>query len=426
MGAICLLATLVVLFRHRSDAPRTASVVTVKPVVMTGSATQPARRFGDASPSVSSNEIDVEQIHLQSTLAQIAAALWRIGNQSSPDRQTVELQNLVNEIPVADISVVLKSLQPGKSAFLDSEFRVLLIRRWTEKDAPTAADWIAQNLTGQHRDAALSSVATVWAALDGPGAENWARQLPDAGERSAAMLAIASELNRDDPLSALALAAELPESQNRDEFIVQSASAWGADAFRESVEWAGQIPNESLRHRVISAIAAAAAESDPAAAATLAVQSLPGGKEQDDAVVGIVQRWVQKEPEQAAAWVAAFPPGKLRDAALESVIKLWADKDLAQAGVWVNGFSSSASRDVAVAAYVGKVAVQFPEMAVEWVREISNERLRSEQMENLAELWLRSDAIAARKWISEAPLSAETKSRLLAPSADGLRRPTTR
>ena len=315
---------------------------------------------------------------------------------------------------MTDISTALDSLREGTSSQLQSELRTLLVRRWVENDAPTAADWVARNLTGTQRAAALNSVATVWAGQDFQGAENWARQLPDVEERSAVMLVLAYEMNRENPNAALALAAELPESQNRDEFIVQSAGAWGAAAFKESVEWAGQIPDELLRHRVLGAIAAAAAESDPMEAAKLAVGSLPSGREQDDAIVGIVQRWVQKSPEQAAAWVAAFPGGTLRETALEALVKLWADKDLAEAGTWIDTLRSRTSRDVAVAAYVEKLAVQFPELALEWAREIQNEKLRGERLENLAELWLHNDADAARQWIAEAPLSPAAKSRLLA------------
>ncbi len=377
-----------------------------------GSTVPPIRPADDGS--VSSQEKTARQIYAESARLKIASALDQIAKQSDVSRRSAELQNLVSGIPVTDISMALDSLREETSSQLHSELRTLLIRRWVESDAPTAADWVARNLTGTQRAAALNSVATVWAGQDFPAAENWARQLPDAEERSAVMLALAYEMNRENPNAALALAAELPESQNRDEFIVQSAGSWGALASKESIEWAGQIPDESLRHRVLGAIAAAVAESDPSAAAKLAVESLPAGREQDDAIVGIVQRWVQTSPEQAAAWVAAFPEGSLRETALEALVKLWADKDLVGTGAWVDTLTSRASRDTAVAAYVEKLAVQFPEMAVEWAREIHNEQLRSERLENLAELWLRSNATAAREWIAQAPLSADAKSRLLA------------
>jgi hypothetical protein len=404
LAAICLAAAAVLLFRSPGTFPGGAARNDSFPT-----SAKPTPAGADSSPAKTA-----QQVYVDSTRWKVASALDLISKQSDVSRQTVELQSLVNDLRVADISTVLDSLREGTSSHLRSELRALLVRRWTENDAPTAAAWVAQNLTGTERAAALNSVATVWAGQDFPAAENWARQLPDAEERSAVMLALAYEMNRENPNAALALAAELPESQNRDEFIVQSAGSWGALAFKESIEWAGQIPDESLRHRVLGAVAAAVAESDPSAAAKLAVESLPAGREQDDAIVGIVQRWVQKSPEQAAAWVAAFPDGNLRATALEALVKLWADKDLVGAGAWVDTLTSRASRDTAVAAYVEKLAVQFPEMAVEWAREIHNEQLRNERLENLAELWLRSNAAAAREWIAQAPLSAAAKSRLLA------------
>ena len=364
----------------------------------------------ESSHSVFSEEKTNQQFYADATRLRIAAALEIITKKSNPNLRTAELLKLANGIQVMDIPTALQSLQGGS---LHSEFRTLLVRRWAEQDAEKAADWVVRNLTGTERAASLNSVAAAWATQDFQAAENWARQLPDAEERSAAMLALASELHRENPNAALALASELPESQSRDDFIVQSAGSWSVQAFKESVEWAGQIPDEKLRHRVLSGIAAITAEGDPFAAAKLAVESLPTGREQDDAIVGIVQRWVQNSPEQAAAWVAAFPEGNLRETALAALVKLWTDKDIEAAGKWVDTLTSRAGRDVAVAAYVEKLAVQFPEVAVEWAREIHNDQLRGEQLENLAELWLHSDPAAAREWIAQAPLSAAAKSRLL-------------
>lgn len=403
LAVACLTAAVVLFLRSDSTFPGTSE---------SNSSTSTSIKTGAVS-AVSLNEKTPEQIYIESKLLKIASALDRLAKQSDVSGQTIELQKWVNDLRITDIATALESLRDGTDSPLRSELRILLVRRWTENDAPTAADWVARNLTGADRAAALDSVATVWAGLDFKAAENWARQLPEAEERSGVMLALAYELNRDNPNAALALAAELPGSQNRDDFIVQSAGAWGALAFKESVEWAGQLPDESLRHRVLSAIATATAESNPSAAAKLAVESLPSGREQDDAVVGIVQHWVQKSPEQAAAWVIAFPEGNLRETSIDALVKLWADQDLVGAGAWVDTLTSRSSRDTALAAYVEKLAVQFPEMAVEWAREIHNEQLRSERLESLAELWLRSNATAAREWIAQAPLSAAAKLRLL-------------
>ena len=322
--------------------------------------------------------------------------------------------NLVTQIDFTDIPAALEFLQTRKATRFESELQNLLIRRWAELDAPTAAGWVEKTLTGSARANAMASLAALWTEQDPQAAEAWARKLPQEEERSAVLLAVAYELTREDPRRALALAVGLPAGESRDEFIVQSAGAWAANATKEAVDWARKISDETLRHRALAAIATGSAENDPAAAATLAVQSLPAGREQDDAVVGIVQRWVQKEPGKAAAWVTQFPTGTLRDTALETVVNLWADQDLTEAGKWARSLASRDGRDVAVGAYVEKLAVQFPERAAEWAKAIGDEKLRAERMENLAEVWLHRDASAARAWIAQAPLTDAAKSRLLA------------
>jgi hypothetical protein len=62
---------------------------------------------------------------------------------------------------------------------------------------------------------------------------------------------------------------------------------------------------------------------DPVAAATVVIQELPSGRAQDDALVGIAQRWAEQDPENSARWVGQFPAGELRDAASDSVVAIW-------------------------------------------------------------------------------------------------------
>lgn len=344
----------------------------------------------------------------------LALALGALEKESNPGRQTAALVKLVEGMRLTDVPVAITA-SVGQTNRMASEFRQMLVRRWAKNDGPVAAEWVERNLSGAARSSALNAVASTWAESDAAGAEQWARRLADPEERGNSLLAIAGEMTRDNPAAALALAVDLPPGLARDEFLLHAAGEWAGLDAKSAIEWGQQIQNEDLRAQMLAAIATGFAEKDPAAAATLAAQSMPAGRAQDDAVVGIVQRWVQQEPEQAAVWVAAFPEGNLRDTALEAVVKLWADRDLTDAGAWVNSLSERAGSDVAIAAYVEKLAVQFPEMAVEWAQEIRSPVLRDERLVHLAELWLHHDAPAARQWIAQAPLSQETKARLLAP-----------
>jgi hypothetical protein len=95
----------------------------------------------------------------------------------------------------------------------------------------------------------------------------------------------------------------------------------------------------------------AVAGQDGAAAATIAATVLTPGDEQDRAAVTIVQRWVQTEPEQAAAWVAQFPDTPARAATVQSLVAFWAAQDQQAAASWLQGLPEGTLRDAGMAAY---------------------------------------------------------------------------
>src|SRR4029077_20197345 len=114
------------------------------------------------------------------------------------------------------------------------------------------------------------------------------------------------------------------------------------------------------------------------AAAAFALKSLTPGRQQDDAIIAIAQRWVQQTPEAAAEWAASFPEGPLRATTLEETIKLWSDQNLEKPGNWLNQLAPGLGRDTAVVAYVSKLAPQFPELAGKWAGIVSDPALRQQ------------------------------------------------
>ena len=177
--------------------------------------------------------------------------------------------------------------------------------------------------------------------------------------------------------------------------------------------WAREIEGSSLRDEVLATIATTLGESDPIAAGTLAIQTLPPGKVQADAVVGIIQRWAQNDPKAAAAWVGQFPEGALRNAAVENIAKLWADKDARPAGEWLNSLRPGESRNNAIRAYSEQIAPFSPRQAAIWAGTITDSQMRIAQLETIAKVWMEADSVAAKAWLSQMPFSQESRSRIL-------------
>lgn len=344
----------------------------------------------------------------------LAASLDAIQTEPDAMKQEEKLKSLADSITDSALPEALAFLLGQGGRQLSESLGLRLLRRWTEGNPQAAADWVLRSAPDSMRRQAIDTVGFVWASQSLAAATAWARQLPDIQERHGGLLAIASEAKRTDPLAALRLVVELPAGQVRDELIMHSASEWAARDSRAAAEWANQIADPALRERISVNIATEWGESDPAAAASFALESLRPGRNQDDAVVGIVQRWVQKKPDEAAAWVAQFPEGNLRATAMQELVKLWADQNLEQAGQWLAGLVVGSSRDRAVRAYVGKLTAQSPVLAAQWAEDIGELALRQREMETVGEAWMDRDAAAARSWIAQSSLTEPAKVRLLA------------
>lgn len=194
------------------------------------------------------------------------------------------------------------------------------IRGWAQSAPREAAGWATALSAGDNRRFALETAALAWGDRDPASAAQWARGLPDQAERALALTDIADEAVRSDPILALELARSLPDAI-RSEIVPRATREWATQDPAAAADWARRISGESLRATVLAGIATVWSDQDPVKGATLAVKELPAGRLQADAVVSIVQRWVQQSPAVAADWVQQFPDGDLRDAAIENLGK---------------------------------------------------------------------------------------------------------
>ena len=66
----------------------------------------------------------------------------------------------------------------------------------------------------------------------------------------------------------------------------------------------------------------ALSDSDPIAAATLAIQQLPTDRQQQNLLIGILQRWAARDSNGALSWANQFPEGDLRTRAFNQLARL--------------------------------------------------------------------------------------------------------
>ncbi len=255
----------------------------------------------------------------------LVSSLSGIEAESDPMRREKLIKAAMDELAEADFRNVFAYLQDAASN-LSLDLAARLMRRWAEKDPAVAGEWALSQPEGTVRQRALEQVSIVWANQDLAGAVNWALRLPESPENNRIVSQIAYETARTEPLAALNLAVVLPAGSERDELIRYAAREWTVQDPAAAAQWAGMIQDEALRNMVMAGVATVLADKDPVAAAKLAVVALPSGRAQDDAVVGIVQRWVQQDPVAAATWVFAFPETVMKETAMDNLVSIWDDQ----------------------------------------------------------------------------------------------------
>jgi hypothetical protein len=266
----------------------------------------------------------------------LAKLMQAIQAEDDPMKREQLIADFLASLKTGDMAGVLNMLKTAEPADFVEDLSRRLVHHWAASDPQDLAAWINNLPAGSQRQGALDDLAVSWANSQLTNAISWGLSLTNEDERNSILTAVANEAVHTDPVTALRVAVSLPAAAQSDELIGRAATEWASGDATNAVAWAEQIPDGTLRAKVLAGESVAWSEQDPESAATLAVQELPAGRLQEDAVVSIVQRWAQQQPAAAAAWVARFPEGSLRTAAIENLVTQWSQKDPAGAQQWLN------------------------------------------------------------------------------------------
>jgi hypothetical protein len=96
-----------------------------------------------------------------------------------------------------------------------------------------------------------------------------------------------------------------------------------------------------------------------------------------------------------------------RTNAIEGVLNNWIENDPESTGLWVAGLPEGVVREKAATDFVRKVAFIYPEVAAEWTWMIGDPEVRAKFMGVIAERWNDTDPAAAEAWIRDSGVSLD-------------------
>jgi hypothetical protein len=291
----------------------------------------------------------------------------------------MEIDALAREVAPEDLEAALNYLMRSGQGHkpLVSWLGLLIFNRWAERSPDKAAQWLAGMLESDFKWSAHLYLASAWGTADLPGALAWLKTLPEGPNKIDVQLSIAARAaDHREAVTAVELLSVLPPGPRRDQTLGYAAQVWAGKDRETALKWLKGVENPVWREEMLGKIAIDWAVTEPQEAARFALDSMPPGQNQQNAVSTSVRNWAVLAPDQAAAWVERLSEGPLRNAAIESVAEVWAKDDPAHAADWLNSLPAGASRDAAVGMFAVTLASTSPQQAARWADTIQNESLR--------------------------------------------------
>ncbi len=247
------------------------------------------------------------------------------GSLAEQSRLMKELQNLLTRQNELEI---IRSLSPQE---LDTPFGRWALSRWLDADPIGAARWIASRSGGTDDQAWLVAHKLL---EDSAKLQSFCQDLPDSAWTRGFYADLSQDVAAFDPVLAIELAQKMNAGPAQTALLQGVAGYWTTIDPGAAIDWIRSIGDETVQSQVIVSAARSLAETEPDEAAKMLSLADPTiGL--NDAVLGVVDIWSQKDPATAADWVATMPWTDIRTPAIRDVYNHWRTSDPAAAARWV-------------------------------------------------------------------------------------------
>jgi len=336
---------------------------------------------------------------------------------SVPKERTraVRLARYFDEASPADLEATLQAYESAE-AYVDALALVLLADWWAGFDPPGAFD---HTLGWRFRDADAARVTIVrsWGRRDPASAQGVVdehRGTPRSDLLSQALAVGWAE--GEDPSGVWAYLETLPRGLERQKALLAVISrSFVSNGVDETLRAVEALPDDGTYRFKLQAYrrtAWALARYDPERAKQWAVAQNEGPF--GDGLLRLVGvSRAAAEGADALQWLQTLGPGEQRDEAVRETFRAWLTRDRQDAIDWLRDAEPDPAFEPALVLLVSAVARSDPEQARGILDRIEDPMLRETAYAYLARAWMTHDREAALAWFQAAPVSEETRRRVL-------------
>jgi hypothetical protein len=156
-----------------------------------------------------------------------------------------------------------------------------------------------------------------WARSHPQRAREWLANAPDGVKRDTVAEMVCLQIAETDPAAATTLADSYGAGCTN--VLENIVLQWAGQDIQAASKWAATKPPGTQRDNLLSRIAFVESKTYPENAATLVAELIPPGQIQDEAAISVLYQWAQKDPRAAMKWAQTFSAGALHDRAVNEV-----------------------------------------------------------------------------------------------------------
>lgn len=261
------------------------------------------------------------------------------------------------------------------------------------------------------RDQTLSSIATTWGSRDPEAALRWLLANDRMTEET--IMQIGRQFGASNPAAAVSYASQIP-SELRASWIGTVAAGYAMSDPQAAMSWVAQYRGQPGYESAVAAVAQAASQYQPAAAARLLDTIDAAPPEVRGAVTQIAFGWAQQDARAAAQWAADLRNVDARRDAVSAVARTWSSSDAPGARAWALSLPHGDSRDAALTPVLTTRAASGEPIDQVLINAFSSDQVRQQAvMQAVSAVASRGDATAARRladdYVLDPALRAQTE-----------------
>ena len=179
----------------------------------------------------------------------------------------------------------------------------------------------------------------------------------------------------------------------------------------EAAQWADSLSEGPVRNIAMRRVADRYVDDDPQAAAAWAAQYPHNA----GVIAEVGENWANRDPLAALEWLTTLPEGEGQHAGMHQAVREWTNEDPAAASEWLATMPASQAKDAAIMGFTRRLAYEDPAAAITWAETISTNEGRTEALAIVGRNWAREDPQAAAEWAASSGLPENVQQAIITP-----------